>query len=234
LKTALGLSILGMLPLLGGLGTGFGLWEPMTGFRMTMNYMTLSSISAAGFLVLVLYMYSGDVVKAIKYALAIFVVFGAGYSLGVNQEAPDHTGLRGIHDVTTDMVNPPEFEALLDAPERRNSFDYPQETANRQAAKFPWVKPIMSDLDAGAAFDRAVSTANALNWDIVALNKQNGRIEGTDYSKWFNFHDDVVIRVTATESGSRVDIRSLTRVGGSDHGLGAARIMRFIRTFEVE
>ena len=73
--------------------------------------------------------------------------------------------------------------------------------------------------------------ANNLNWDIASSDQEQGRIEATDYTKWFHFHDDIVIRVTAMDGGSIIDIKSLSRVGGSDHGLGAIRIMKFIKAF---
>ena len=167
------------------------------------------------------------------YVLSLLFAY-AGYIFGVNQEPTDWTGLRGVHDITTDMDSPPEFKALLDAPGRRNSFDYPVETAERQKAKFPWVKPLMSDLSPEDAYMRALMIANQLGWDVIGEDSTNGRFEATDYTKWFNFHDDLVIKVTENEEGSRIDLRSLSRVGGSDHGLGAIRIMKFQKLFSAE
>jgi uncharacterized protein (DUF1499 family) len=42
------------------------------------------------------------------------------------------------------------------------------------------------------------------------------------------FVDDIVIRVTADGSGSRVDMRSLSRQGRSDFGVNAARIRAYM------
>lgn len=164
----------------------------------------------------------------------VLVFATAGYVFGVNQEPDDWTGVRGIHDVTTDTENPPQFITLLSAPGRRNGFEYPQETADRQEAKFPWIKPILSQLSENESYAKALNVAKELNWDIVGEDPAKGRFEATDYTKWFNFHDDLVVRITPTDAGSRVDIRSLSRVGGSDHGLGAIRIMRFVEAFEVD
>jgi len=55
------------------------------------------------------------------------------------------------------------------------------------------------------------------------------RIEATDTTRMFGFKDDVVIRVTASGSGSRVDARSLSRIGSSDLGTNAKRIRSFLR-----
>ncbi|MDG1438425.1 MAG: DUF1499 domain-containing protein [Emcibacteraceae bacterium] len=232
LQGALVLCVLGMLPLLGGVGTAFGLWEPMTGFRMTMNYMTVSMVCALVFLFILIYMMANNIKHTVVSGVVVLLVFGCGYYLGINKEPPDYSGVRGIHDVTTDMENVPQFKALLDAPGRRNSFEYPMETAERQKAKFPWVKPILSELSVADAYARALKVAGDLNWNVVGEDPTAGRFEATDYSKWFKFHDDIVVRVTATQSGSRVDVRSLTRVGGSDHGHGAIRVMKFIKGFD--
>ena len=55
-----------------------------------------------------------------------------------------------------------------------------------------------------------------------------GRIEASDTTLWFGFVDDVVIRVTLVDKGSRVDIRSKSRVGGGDVGINAKRIRKFL------
>jgi uncharacterized protein (DUF1499 family) len=231
LRTIFIISLLGITPLLGGVGTGLGLWEPMTGFKMTRGYMTVSSISALVALFLVMSYFIKDARKTIKTYILALLFAGSGYYLGVNQEPTDWTGLRGIHDVTTDMDNPPQFMTLLDAPGRRNSFDYPPETAKRQKEKFPWVKPLMSEMAPAEAYARALTVANEMNWDVVGEDAAKSRFEATDYTKWFNFHDDLVVKITPDGSGSRIDLRSLSRIGGSDHGLGAIRIMKFQRNF---
>ena len=227
-------AVLALFPLFGGLGTKLGFWEPMTGFRMTMNYMNYSAIAALVVLFMLLKFLIKDTKKSIISFVALVAFSVGGYIFGVNQEAEDWTGVRGIHDVTTDMENLPEFEALLDAPGRTNSFEYPQETADRQRAKYPWVQPISTQLGEEAAYERALSVAKQLGWEVTGEDPSRGRFEATDYTKWFNFNDDIVVRVTAGVGGSIVDLRSLSRVGGSDHGLGALRIMKFTQAFNAE
>lgn len=228
------IALLGVIPLLGGLGSQIGLWEPLTGMMLTYKYLMPSSICV----LIIIFMATKSLVKDWKRTIATYVAIllfaGGGYFLGINMERPDTTGLRGVHDVTTDMDNPPEFMALLDAPGRTNSFDYPAETAERQKAKFPWVKPLISDLAPTEAYKRAVEVAREMNWDVVGENPAQGRFEATDYTKWFNFHDDLVVRISSNGGGSKIDLRSLSRVGGTDHGLGAKRIMEFQRNFAAK
>lgn len=138
-----------------------------------------------------------------------------------------------IHDITTDMKNPPQFDAILalraDAP---NSAEYGGESiAAQQQQAYPDIQPILTDASAEDAFNAALHVAQGLDWNIVAQSQQQGRIEAVDTTFWFGFKDDVVIRVKARDNGSRVDIRSVSRVGRSDVGTNAQRIRDFVRAF---
>jgi len=66
-----------------------------------------------------------------------------------------------------------------------------------------------------------------MGWDVVARAPAEGRIEAIDTSQWFGFHDDIVVRIRPAGSGSRIDIRSKSRVGRSDLGANAHRIRTF-------
>lgn len=79
------------------------------------------------------------------------------------------------------------------------------------------------------AFEQALRTAKNMGWTIVNSNPGEGRIESTDTTFWFGFKDDIVIRITAAGQESRVDVRSVSRVGRSDVGTNAKRIRRFLQ-----
>ena len=68
----------------------------------------------------------------------------------------------------------------------------------------------------------------SLGWEIVSVSENEGRIEATATTFWFGFKDDVVIRVREDSGGTRIDLRSVSRVGGGDLGANAARIRAFI------
>ncbi len=135
-----------------------------------------------------------------------------------------------IHDITTDWENPPAFSAI--APLRRgapNPVEYQGATiAEQQRKGYPDIQPMSLDLPAGPAFERALEAAREMGWEIVDANPAQGRIEATATTFWFGFKDDVVVRVSATDSGSRIDVRSLSRVGRSDVGANAARIRAYL------
>jgi uncharacterized protein (DUF1499 family) len=85
----------------------------------------------------------------------------------------------------------------------------------------------MLELPASQAFQRVENVARSMGWDIVAVEPGELRIEATATSFLFRFKDDIVIRVQSAGNGSRVDMRSLSRVGGSDFGLNASRVRSF-------
>ncbi len=139
-----------------------------------------------------------------------------------------------IHDITTDPDNPPRFVALLplrkDAP---NSADYGgPELAAKQRAAYPDLQPLVVALPRHQAFAQGLKAAEAMGWEIVASNADEGRIEATDTTLWFGFKDDVVVRIQPRGDESVVDVRSLSRVGKSDVGTNAKRIRAFLRKFD--
>ena len=137
-------------------------------------------------------------------------------------------GAPPIHDITTDTEDPPEFVAVvpLNIPNRTV---YEGETiAARQRDTYPDLQPVILDVPPARAFDAALATVDEMGWELVSADAGAGRIEATDTTFWFGFKDDVVIRVQAAANGSRVDVRSLSRVGGGDAGANAARIRRYV------
>jgi uncharacterized protein (DUF1499 family) len=136
-----------------------------------------------------------------------------------------------IHDITTDTEHPPAFVAVLplraSAP---NSADYggPQ-VAAQQRSGYPDIQPALLDVPPAAAFPRALAAARKMGWTIVASDSTAGRIEATATTFWYGFKDDVVIRLTPRDHGTRVDVRSESRVGGSDIGTNARRIREYMK-----
>ena len=137
-------------------------------------------------------------------------------------------GAPPIHDITTDTENPPAFVAAvaLNAPGRT---DYDPAVAEQQRAAYPDLAPAMLPVAPADAFDLALAVVREMGWELLAADAGALRIEATDRSFWFGFADDVVARVTADgETGSRVDVRSLSRVGGGDLGVNARRVRAFV------
>lgn len=147
-----------------------------------------------------------------------------------------------IHDITTDREDPPMFTSaimtLRDA-DNVNPANYVGKVkpgrdgapdrlvSDLQAEAYPDIIPIELEMDAEAAFQRALTIANSFGWKVESESPEQGLIEATDTTFWYGFKDDVIIRIRATETGSLVDIRSISRIGGSDLGKNASRIRAF-------
>jgi uncharacterized protein (DUF1499 family) len=136
-----------------------------------------------------------------------------------------------IHDVSTDRDNPPQFAAVLPlraAAKAANSTDYDAKTAQLQKETYPDIGPLHLDVPPAQAFDRALAAARGAGWEIVANDPAQSRIEATATTFWFGFKDDIVVRVAAEGNGSRLDVRSLSRIGHSDVGANARRVRDYL------
>ena len=135
-----------------------------------------------------------------------------------------------IHDISTDMREPPEYVAVL--PLRANAPNTTvyggEKIASQQRAASPDLQPLILNVPPPQAFDRALAAVRDMGWELVAADAAAGRIEATDTTFWFGFKDDVVIRVKPADGGSRIDVRSLSRVGGGDAGTNAKRIRAYL------
>lgn len=131
-----------------------------------------------------------------------------------------------IHNISTDLVSPPSFiaAASLRKPSD-NPLRYTQEVADIQRAAYPDLAGITTALPLDRAQQLCIITAQDMGWEIHY--QQPGHIEATSRSFWFGFTDDIVIRLQETEGGSKIDLRSVSRVGKGDLGANAERIMRF-------
>ena len=140
------------------------------------------------------------------------------------------SGVPPIHDITTDTANPPAFVAItptLRGP-NTNPVTYDPAIAGQQKAGYPDLAPLLLPEAPEAVFPRAEAAARAMGWEIVAVDAAAGRIEATDTVPWWGFKDDVVIRLTAEGTGTRVDVRSKSRVGQGDLGVNAKRISDYL------
>ena len=116
---------------------------------------------------------------------------------------------------------PPQFKKPL-------SYGGPQ-VAEQQRKAYPDIQPAVLAAGPEAAFARALAAAQAMGWDIVDAQPKEGRIEATATTFWFGFKDDVVVRITPLVAGSRIDVRSKSRVGRGDTGTNAQRVRAYLK-----
>ncbi|WP_157673921.1 DUF1499 domain-containing protein [Cognaticolwellia beringensis] len=164
---------------------------------------------------------------------AFIAILSAIPAIGLSMQASKAKSLPFLHQVTTDTVNLPKFNAIIALRgDNSNPLAYDQEKlAPLQLAAYPKLKPILSQLDKDQAFAKALEVALSLGWEVVAKNEQQGIIEAVDTSALWAFKDDIAIRVQALGVSSKIDLRSISRIGGTDLGANAARVEKFITTF---
>ena len=139
-----------------------------------------------------------------------------------------------IHDISTDLVNPPEFVAIAplraDAP---NPVEYAGvEAATQQRAAYPELQTLNYTQSKSELVEATKQVIDHLGWQLVNIDADQGIVEATDRTMWFGFKDDVIVRITDKGSERLVDIRSKSRVGGSDLGKNAERIHGFIEELD--
>jgi uncharacterized protein (DUF1499 family) len=149
-------------------------------------------------------------------------------------------GYPSIHEVSTDLdnpppfvdilplrqgaPNPPEYVAVIKSPQSGQEFNVPE----LQKQAFPDLAPVKLDVPPAQAFEQALAAVKAMKWTLVAAKPDEGRIEAYDKTAWFGFIDDVVIRVMPDGTGSRIDIRSKSRLGFGDVGKNGKRVRAYI------
>ena len=226
-KLAVGLGWLALaLLLLAGPGTRLGLWDFGTGFSVLRwaAYLGIAGV-VLGLVVLITRPATSRAAVALAMVAGIIAALVPWSWMRTAKRVPP------IHDITTDTEHPPEFVAVLplraDAP---NPATYEgAEIAAAQHEAYPDVRPLTTSSPPAATFDRALEAAREMGWDIVAFDKDAGRIEATATTRWFGFKDDVIVRITPEGTGSKVDVRSVSRVGKSDVGANAKRIREFLK-----
>ncbi len=168
--------------------------------------------------------------------LAVLGVAIAGGSVYVPWSfAQSGHGLPPINDITTDTANPPAFEAVMPLRQAANAepVTYGADFPALQKQAFPDIVPAHLERPFDQAFAAALDTARKMRWTIVAVDGERGRIEATDRTFWYGFTDDIVIRVTADGDGSRIDLRSKSRIGRGDFGTNARRVRAYLSALKA-
>lgn len=206
-RIAVALAILAAAALLlSGPGTRLGAWPFQVGFWLlrTAAYAGMAAALLAVIALCVPRVRAGRA-ALLSAALALGAA-GAGVPLEFLRQA---RSVPPINDISTDFANP--------------AF------AEQQRKAYPDIQPLELAEDPATAYSRALAAAKAMDWEIVRKDPAAGRIEAVATTAWFGFKDDVLVRVAPAARGSRVDIRSKSRVGRSDIGTNARRIRAYLQ-----
>ncbi|WP_116472771.1 DUF1499 domain-containing protein [Zobellella maritima] len=205
-----------VLPLLGALGSRWQLWPYSLGLLLLLAGLLLALP------VLGLALWQRQWFALLLACLPLLVLL-----------PPLIQGLRlpVINDISTDLVSPPVLNAAarLRGP-RHHAPNYPgPATAEKQRAGWPTLGPLTLPLSPREVKPLVLDLVRERGWQRVDdQGADNMQIEAVVSSRWFGFEDDVAIRLTAQDGGTRVDMRSASRVGKSDFGANAGRVQDFL------
>lgn len=202
-----------------GPGVRFDLWSYRVGFVL-LRWAAYLGIAAA---VLALVALGVPSVRKRGVAAPIFaLILGLAVLYVPLQFVNEARAYPPINDISTDTDNPPRY-MTTDRPY------FGADAARQQRAAYPDIAPVLIDSSPRDAFGKALAAAEAMGWEVVGRDAQAGTIEAVDTTKWFGFKDDIAVRVTPAAGGSRVDVRSKSRVGRGDLGTNARRIRAYLQ-----
>lgn len=221
--------------LVAAVGSAMEIWSFRTGLS-ALRYLFFAAAAGAllGLIGLVLARRRAKLMLANLLALVVAL----GFVLYLGNLVRIAKSVPAIHDVATDLDDLPQFTRLKVRPD--NLENIPDEGKPELEALAPeerWkalhrahygdVRTLRLPIAPNQAAERAAELARERGWDVALA--EGGRVEATDTSTFFRFKDDVVIRIRpAPGGGSQIDMRSISRVGGSDVGVNAKRIRAFL------
>lgn len=162
---------------------------------------------------------SGAVLLGLILSLPV-AGLGAAFEIAARTMPP-------INDISTNTDDPPVFWFTA------TPSDYPAQNAGPQRAAYPDVRPLELPLPVDEAFAAALDLVEERGWEVLSSDPEESQIEAIATSRLFGFEDEVAIRVTETETGARVNMRSRSRLGQIDRGANARRIETFLSDLET-
>ena len=135
-----------------------------------------------------------------------------------------------MNDVTTDLEDSPRFLPDVAAAPGSGGPDF----SEVQKAAYKQIGPLLLPEPRQQVLERAVRVARGMpDWEVTGVNEAQGVIYAVAKSRLFKFRDDLVIRIRAAGKGSRLDMRSRSRIGRGDMGANAARILAYQDAFQA-
>lgn len=223
------IAILAVMAVAGGAIAGSREWVPgFIGFRIFLGGMVLGGLLSLVLGLVGILRTRASSGRTGRGRAVVGTLVGAGLvGLAVVLAAPGRN-LPAINDITTDVEDPPRFEAAREhAANLGRDLGYPGESfAAQQRRGYPDLAPLRRGTPPQETYRDALAAVDRLGWTLVAQDADDLTIEAYEETSFFHFVDDVVIRVRPADggAGSIVDVRSKSRAGKGDLGANAARI----------
>jgi uncharacterized protein (DUF1499 family) len=216
-----------------GLGHRAGLWHFRTGF-LILRYAFFTALAAAAVSLLGALLSRGARSALVPGIAGLAIGLAFAYVPWQWKQTAD--ALPYIHDITTDTDNPPQFVA---AAALRKEGDHPvaydgAEVAAQQKKAYPDIAPLVTAASKEKVYAAAKRAIESMHLTLTGSDPAAGRLEASHTSFWYGFTDDFVVRISETAGGTRLDVRSKSRVGRSDLGQNAKRIRAFMEELKAE
>ena len=242
IKLAFWAAVIGaVLTPLAAFGTKGGLWTYSFGFQVLQAGLVALVVAAVLAIIGLVWSLVSQPRDGLSRALLTLIIAAAVAAIPANTLRTAFSGqFAPIHDISTDVADPPQFVEILplrgaDAnttvyADKIVSFgaDKGKHYSEIQARFYPDVESVILTDAPADAFVKALAVVDQMGWELVAADADEGRIEATDTTFWFGFKDDVVIRLREQGEGTRLDIRSSSRVGMGDVGANVTRIRAYV------
>lgn len=221
--------------LVAAIGSALELWGFRAGLT-ALRYLFFAAAAGAvlGLVGLVMARRRAKLMLANLFALVVAL----GFVLYLGNLVRIAKSVPAIHDASTDLNDVPQFSRLkVRADNLENIPDEGKAELKALAPEERWkalhrahygdLRTIRLATPPAQTVRRVAALASERGWETALVDED--QVEATETSTFFRFKDDVVVRVRpAPGGGSLVDMRSISRVGGSDVGMNAKRIRTFL------
>jgi len=225
------------------IGAGQEWWHFRTGLT-TLRYAFYAASSGAALALVALIV--GRRVRKLLLVNLLALIVAVGFLLYVGSLARTAYSLPPIHDITTNLADMPQFSRLR---VREDNFKSVEKTERSDlqpmAPEARWrtlhaeaygdLRTVRLPGSVAETIRRAEGLARERGWEMARVDPAAGILEATETSLFYRFKDDVVLRARPAAGGAAgtdVDMRSISRVGGSDVGMNAKRIRSFLEDLQ--
>jgi hypothetical protein len=141
-----------------------------------------------------------------------------------------------LNDISTDRIDPPQFSRSRRALDMRGGRTPPDLAADGRAlqqAAYPAITPIVLEIEPERVMPVVLAAAKNQGWQVYESVAPGGRgavghVEAIARTPIMGFVDDITIRLRPQAAGTRIDVRSASRLGRHDLGANAKRIQHFV------
>jgi uncharacterized protein (DUF1499 family) len=210
-----------VIAMLGAYGSGWGLWNFQIGFAFLAIAVVLATAAIVSGLIS-FFVNRGQPGVGTRSTIGMLAAIGLlavmGNTISKGSKFPM------IHDVSTDLANPPAFQSLKLRDDNLVGLEGGMAQWQELHSKaYSDIQPLHLPMPQAEAMDRVRKVVNERGWLVTAST--DNRIEATDTVSPFRFKDDIVIVATPESAAvTRIDVRSVSRVGVGDLGMNAKRV----------